>query len=137
MSKSGHRWDEKVDPSITDGVKLPLINALDGVRIESHLAPRHDLLLLCHLDHPLTEVLNPFRSLGQRSLVHHRVIGNLTGTYSRESAVDRIGAHLALHHFVASVAHVLQPSRPRVRRFGRRLARASYTVVSNCSSLSH
>lgn len=53
------RWDEKVDPSITDGVKLPLINALDGVRIESHLAPRHDLLLLCHLYHPLMEVLNP------------------------------------------------------------------------------
>ena len=89
MSKSGHRWDEKVDPSITDGVKLPLINALDGVRIESHLAPRHDLLLSCHLCHPLMEVLNPFRSPGQRSLVHHRVIGNLTGTYPRESKRGR------------------------------------------------
>jgi hypothetical protein len=49
---------------ITDGVKLPVINPLDGVRIESHLAPRHDLLLLCHLYHPLMEVLNPFRSPG-------------------------------------------------------------------------
>ena len=24
------RWDEKVDPPITDRVKLPVINALDG-----------------------------------------------------------------------------------------------------------
>jgi hypothetical protein len=28
--RSDRRWDEKVDPPITDGVKLPVINALYG-----------------------------------------------------------------------------------------------------------
>src|SRR5580658_9866253 len=77
------------------------------------------LLLLRNRYHPFVDVPNHLRPQGQRPLVHDGVVGNFAAAHPREGTVDQVGAHLALHHFIAPVADVLEQEQSQ-NDFGRR-----------------
>src|SRR5271169_534757 len=80
----------------------------DDGRVDAHLAALDDLLLLRDCHDPFVEALNYFWSQGKCPLIHDGIVWNLTAADTGEGSVDQVGAHFALHHFIAPVANVLE-----------------------------
>jgi hypothetical protein len=79
----------------------------DG-RVDAHLTPLDDLLLLRNCYDPFVDLLNHLWSQSKCPLVHDGIVWNLTATDTGERTVHQVGAYFALQHFIAPVTDVLE-----------------------------
>jgi hypothetical protein len=86
---------------------------LDHRGIDPQTPSRHHAAIARDLHHPLVDLFDHRRPQRHTPTAHSLGIRHLGAADPGEVAVDKIGAHLALEHGVAPVAHVLEHQQPQ------------------------